>query len=272
MYDELLNDILVVLMAYQKKYNPNRSAEWNYGGEKWKLSRSKIDSFIECPRCFYLDNKLGTKRPSTPAFTLNVAVDALFKKEFDTYRREKKPHPLMIEYGIDAIPFHHDDLDVWRDAFEGITYLHTPTGLLVSGAVDDIWEQRDGSLIVIDYKATAKTGRIETLDDSAWGVQYARQVGVYQWLLRMNGFTVSDIAYFVYANGDAEKPAFMNTLSFETTLVPTTGDTSWIEPTLYDIHTCLESETYPQSGASCEYCPYRDACGKKLQSLHGKTK
>jgi CRISPR/Cas system-associated exonuclease Cas4 (RecB family) len=259
-------------MAYQKKYNPNRSAEWNYGGEKWKLSRSKIDSFIECPRCFYLDNKLGTKRPSTPAFTLNVAVDALFKKEFDVYRKEKKQHPLMKEYGIDAVPFAHKDLDTWRDAFEGITHRHEETGLLVSGAVDDIWELTDGSLVVIDYKATAKDEHIVTLDDSAWKDQYARQVSVYQWLLRQNGFQVSDTAYFVYANGDASKPSFENVLSFETTLLSTVGDTSWIEGTLHDIKACLDGNMYPKSGNACEYCPYREACGKKLQSLHVKAK
>jgi CRISPR/Cas system-associated exonuclease Cas4 (RecB family) len=255
-------------MAYTRKYNPNRSAEWNYGGEKWKLSRSKIDSFIECPRCFYLDNKLGTKRPSTPAFTLNVAVDTLFKREFDTYREAKGKHPLMDEYNIDAIPFSHPDLEMWRDAFEGITHFHKETNLLVSGAVDDIWVRTDGSLIVIDYKATAKEGRIETLDDSAWSEQYARQVGVYQWLLRNNGFTVDDTAYFVYANGDSSKLAFHNTLTFETTLVPTKGDTSWIDPTLMEIKICLESDAFPKTGEKCEYCPYREACGKKLQALH----
>ncbi len=258
--------------TYQKRYNPHRSSEWNYGGEKWKLSRSKIDLFIECPRCFYLDNKLGTKRPSTPAFTLNVAVDALFKREFDEYRRNKKQHPLMKEYGIDAVPFTHNDLDVWRDPFQGIMHSHAPTGLLVSGGIDDVWELKDGSLIVVDYKATSKEERIVTLDDSAWGEQYARQVGVYQWLLRQNGFTVSDTAYFVYANGDSSKPSFENTLSFETTLVPTVGDTSWIEPTLQKIKGCLDSGEFPKSGDQCEYCPYREACGKKLQSIHAQKK
>jgi RecB family exonuclease len=259
-------------MAYLKKYNPNRSSEWNYGGEKWKLSRSKIDAFIECPRCFYLDNKLGTKRPGTPAFTLNVAVDALFKKEFDTYRREQKQHPLMKEYGIDAVPFAHNELDVWRDPFQGIIHLHEKTGLLVSGGIDDVWVTPDGTLIVVDYKATSKEERIVTLADSAWGEQYARQVGVYQWLLRQNGFTVSDTAYFVYANGDASKPSFENVLTFETTLVPTTGNTSWIEPTLTQIKECLVSDSFPKSGEACEYCPYREASGKKLQAIHAKNK
>jgi O-6-methylguanine DNA methyltransferase len=219
---------------YTKKYNPNRSAEWNYGGDKWKLSRSKIDSFIECPRCFYIDNKLGTKRPSTPAFTLNVAVDALFKKEFDEYRTNKKAHPLMERYAISAIPFAHEELDVWRDPFEGIQYLHEPTGLLVSGAVDDLWINDAGELIVVDYKATSKPGTITTLDDSSWADQYARQIGVYQWLLTKKGFAVSPTGYFVYANGLADKDAFNDTLHFETTVVPTSGDTSWIEPKLHE--------------------------------------
>lgn len=250
------------------RYNPNRSADWNYGGTKWKLSRSKIDAFLECPRCFYLDNKLGTKRPSTPAFTLNVAVDALFKKEFDAHRKDHTPHPIMIEYNIDAVPFAHPDLDVWRDPFTGIEYVHPETNLRVSGGVDDIWTTPNDELIVVDYKATAKTGTIKSLDDTSWGEQYARQISVYQWLLRNNGFTVSDTAYFVYANGDAGRDSFSNTLFFETTLVRATGDTSWIEPTLRAVKACLDSNAIPEIGERCEYCPYREASGKKLQAIH----
>ncbi len=256
------------MAEYAKKYNPTRSADWNYGGSKWKLSRSKIDSFIECPRCFYLDNKLGTKRPGMPSFNLNIAVDALFKKEFDTHRANKTRHPIMEEYNIDAVPFAHPNLDIWRDAFQGITYHHTETGLIVSGAVDDIWVTPNDSLIVVDYKATSKQGRILDLSDSSWETQYKRQVGVYQWLLKQNGFEVSKIAYFVYANGRTDFDVFDNTLHFDTTLVSTQGETDWIEPTLRDIKKCLESEAVPPIGESCEYCPYREACGKKLFTLH----
>lgn len=260
------------MATFAKKYNPNRNADWNYGGAKWRLSRSKIDLFIECPRCFYLDNKLGTARPRGPAFTLNVAVDALFKKEFDTYRADKKSHPIMIEYGVKAIPFTHTSLDTWRENFEGIEFKHKETGFTISGAVDDIWEGEDGKLIVIDYKATAKDGTIETLADSSWEDQYKRQIGVYQWLLEQNGFEVAKTGYFVYANGDSSPSAFNNTLQFETTLVPCEGDSSWIEPTLIEIKKCLESEVIPPIGSGCEFCPYREACGKKLQSMHKNAK
>jgi hypothetical protein len=260
------------MAAFEKKYNPNRSADWNFGGPKWKLSRSKIDLFLECPRCFYLDNKLGTARPRGPAFTLNVAVDALFKKEFDAYRKKKAPHPLMTQYGVVAIPFAHKDLEAWRDNFTGIIHFHEPTGLTVSGAVDDIWEAADGSLIVVDYKATSKEGTIESLADSAWEDQYRRQIGVYSWLLEQQGFSVAKTGYFVYANARTDAPAFSNTLQFETTLIPCEGDRSWIEPTLHAIRTCLDADTYPASSPGCEYCLYREASGKKLQAIHAQKK
>jgi len=256
------------MAEYTKRYNPNRSADWNYGGTKWRLSRSKIDFYLECPRCFYLDNKLGTKRPGFPSFNLNIAVDELFKKEFDEYRSAGKPHPLMKSNGLDAVPFVHKDLNTWRDNFAGLEFTHQPTELVVSGALDDVWQGADEKLIVVDYKATSKAGTIETLSDSSWEQQYKRQLGVYQWLLTNMGFEVAQTGYFVYANALQTEDKFDNKLIFETTLVPCEGDTSWIEPTLHKIKDCLESESYPESGANCEYCPYREACGKKLQTLH----
>lgn len=258
------------MTGFEKKYNPNRNADWNYGGSKWKLSRSKIDLFLECPRCFYLDNKLGTARPRGPAFTLNVAVDTLFKKEFDAFRKKQAPHPLMQKYHIDAVPLAHPDLETWRENFIGIIHQHAPTGLTVSGAVDDVWQDANGQLIVVDYKATAKEGSIETLADSAWEEQYRRQIGVYQWLLQQQGFKVATTGYFVYANGQTTEDGFHDTLHFVTTLVPCEGDTSWIEPTLLNIKSCLEAPMFPKASPTCEFCMYRESSGKKLQSIHAR--
>ncbi|HYF10490.1 MAG TPA: PD-(D/E)XK nuclease family protein [Candidatus Paceibacterota bacterium] len=255
----------------RKMYNPNRSPDWNYGGPKWRLSRSKIDLFIECPRCFYLDNKLGTGRPRGPSFTLNIAVDALLKKEFDVHRANGSTHPLMKAYGVDAVPLADPRMDLWRDNFKGVEYKDAETGLVICGAVDDIWKSPEGELIVVDYKATSKDGRIETLADSSWEAQYQRQMGVYQWLLRKNGFPVSETGYFVYANAGKDKEAFDAQLEFEITLVPCEGETGWIDETLPKIKACLESGTLPKIGERCEYCPYREAAGKKLQALAKKT-
>jgi len=71
-----------------------------------KLSRSKIDLFLECPRCFW-----------------------------------------------NAIPYKCKEIDTWRQNFTGIQFYHEPTGFLVFGAVDDVWINPQGELIVVDYKA-----------------------------------------------------------------------------------------------------------------------
>jgi hypothetical protein len=94
-------------------YNPQRTRNIYdpQDGKSFKISRSKIDLFIECPRCFYLDRRLGVGRPPGFPFSLNSAVDALLKQEFDAYRAKGEAHPLQKTYGIDAIPIPHDELD-----------------------------------------------------------------------------------------------------------------------------------------------------------------
>ena len=68
--------------------------------EPFVFSRSRIDNFLECKRCFYLTNKIGIARPPSFPFNLNNAVDELLKNEFDTYREKQEPHPIMIENRI----------------------------------------------------------------------------------------------------------------------------------------------------------------------------
>lgn len=247
-------------------YKPDRNPGWNYGGKNFRLSRSKIGLYLECPRCFYLDNKLGTARPPGFPFNLNSAVDALLKKEFDIHRAGKTAHPLMRAYGVDAVPFAHELIDLWRENFKGIEVVHEATGFKVSGAVDDIWVKPDGELIIVDYKSTSKDERIEALDKE-WHAGYKRQMETYQWLFRQHGYQVSDTGYFVYANASKDRAAFDGKLEFEVTLVPYTGDASWVEPALREIKACLESEELPAAAPDCDYCRYREMAGKKLQAL-----
>jgi hypothetical protein len=48
--------------------------------EPFKISRSQIEAFVDCPRCFYLNNRLGMRRSSSPPFTINSLVDHLLKR------------------------------------------------------------------------------------------------------------------------------------------------------------------------------------------------
>lgn len=225
--------------------------------EPYKISRSKLELFLQCPRCFYLDRRRGIGQPPGPPFTLNVAVDTLMKREFDFHRARGEPHELMKEFGVDAVPFSHPQLDQWRENFTGIQHLHAPTKFLFTGAIDDVWRSPDDLLHIVDYKATSSQKEV-TLDDE-WKKAYKRQMEIYQWLFRRNGFPVSNLGYFVYVNGDATKGHFGGMLEFRMQILPYVGDDSWVEEALTEAHACLCRDTPPAPNAVCNWCAYRRA-------------
>jgi hypothetical protein len=221
----------------------------------FKLSRSGLELFHDCPRCFYLDKRLGVGRPRGFPFNINSAVDTLLKREFDEHRSLQTPHPLMTSAGIDAVPFAHPDLSKWRHNFSGVEHLHRATGMLLHGAVDDLWQTPAGDLIVVDYKATAKKDDVTTLDE-AWHGGYKRQLEIYQWLLRANGFRVADRAWWVYANGNASADRFDATIRFRMTLIPYDGDDSWVEDHVRQAHACLSAPKPPPTANDCDWCRF----------------
>lgn len=210
---------------------------------------------MECPRCFYIDNRLGIPRPKGFPFNLNSAVDTLLKKEFDIYRAKDKQHPLLEKYGVDAKPVAHDELDAWRHNFTGVQYFHEPTQLMVTGAIDDLWINSKGEYIVVDYKSTSKDEEINELNQD-WQDGYKRQMEVYQWLLRQNGHKVSNTGYFVYCNGNTENESFDAKLEFDITLIPHEGNDDWVEQAIIDAHKCLNAEQVPTATEGCDYCKY----------------
>ncbi len=231
---------------------------------------------MQCPRCFWLDVRLKIGRPSSPPFNINKAIDELFKKEFDVYRAQGKPHPLMTDNQIKAVPYQHADLETWRYNFTGVVALHKSTNLHVFGAIDDVWVNDDGELLVVDYKATAKAAEVGI--DSPWQISYKRQLEVYQWLLRQNGFAVNDTGYFVYTNGRLDLDGFNDRVEFRTKVIPYKGSDAWIEPTLANMKACMDNDDMPPvgdaaMGGPCEFCSYARARTElTLKNLQLKAK
>src|SRR3989338_5605208 len=238
----------------------------------YKISRSKIDLYVQCPRCFWLDTRLKISRPKGPPFTLNSAVDTLLKQEFDIHRASGKQHPLQEAYGIDCKPVPHEKLNTWRQNFTGVQAHHEPTNLLIFGAIDDLWQDKAGKFVVVDYKSTIKAGKIEELGNETWHDQYRRQLEIYQWLLRQNGLPVSNTGYWVYCNAKKDNRAFDAKLEFELTLLSYKGKDDWVEPTLQKIKDCLESDM-PKESADCEHCAYaKSRTQLTLEALQSKPK
>ena len=229
-------------------YKPNQE-------KPFKLSRSKVDNFISCKRCFYIDRRLGVGHPPGFPFNINSAVDELLKKEFDQYRQVGKPHPYMDNVDRNLIPYSHEKLDEWRENFKGVQYHHKETNLIFTGAVDDLWLDTDtNEVVVVDYKATSKNSEVTI--DAHWQQGYRRQMDFYQWLLRKNGLEVSKVGYFVYCNGDRQRQEFDSKVHFKISVLEYKGNESWIEDTIFQIKKLLDQDNVPGYSKDCDYCTY----------------
>ena len=257
-------------MSYE--YRPIVGQNYRYEKDRdkpFKLSRSKIELFINCPRCFYRNVKLGLREPPSPGWAINSAVDALLKKEMDHCRQEDRPHALFKESGLNIKPFKHDDIEKWQNSFSGIKYFDEKHNLLLYGGVDDIMVNEKGELVVIDFKATAKKSEIISSSD-VWnnGESYKRQLEIYSWLLQMNGFNVSKTGYLMYYNGDASKSYLGQEMYFRRTLVPFNLETDWMNLAVKGIHKTLKRDslpehTYNEKGEiDCHQCRYIDLVQK----------
>jgi len=221
-----------------------------------KISRFGVESFIKCPKCFVLNYRHKIKAPFKQ-FTLNDAVDNLFKNEFDGYRQKGEPHPIFIENKLDFIPFNHPQINDWRNNRKGVYYYNEKHDFTFHGAVDDVWQNKDGELIIADVKATA----INVFDPEKRMQEpyidgYIRQLEMYQWLFRHNGFEVSDKAYLLYVNGKKNEQEFNDSLKFDHYLIEIKGDDSWVEDKTLEAVKTMRDNQLPASSSTCEDCHY----------------
>lgn len=222
-----------------------------------KLSRSKLELFMQCKRCFYLDIKLGIKQVSSPPYTINNAIDILLKKEFDYYRAIQKPHPIFREFNLEhVLPYAHAEVINWRSQSKGIRYLFEKQNIELYGVIDDVWQYNERELIIVDYKATGKKDVVTKLSESGFVSQYKRQLDIYAFLFKKNNFLVSSTGYFVYTSALSDVKMFHNKLYFVTHLIPYTLSTSWVEKSINDVRLLLDQSHIPSYTDTCTFCEY----------------
>ena len=231
--------------------------------EPYELGRSRIQNFVNCPACFYLDRVKGIPIPSLYGWPLNSATDVLLKKDFDAYRQRQEPHPFLAKRGLGhLIPLQHEDFQRWTMALQlGLNTVHEETNLKVGGGLDDVWLNTETDQIhVVDYKSTSsgREGNVITLDDRPY---IKTQIEFYQWVLIKNGFDVSSTGYVLYVDGDRFAPGGMlgeddATMLFKVSLLDFEGNTDWIEPVLFEIRDALDSPICPEHKPKCPHGTY----------------
>ena len=260
------------MTRHRGTFKPNHPAPY-------ELSRSRVENFIQCEACFWLDRAKGVKFPGIPSFLLNTNTDTLLKKDFDQYRG-KGPHPAMRAAGLEHLrPFAHPDIEKWENSMQfgassnHFNTLHEQTNILFGGGLDDVWENiATGELHIVDYKSTAQMGEfIKPLDASFiapphdpkfkdYKASFRRQMDMYQWVARQKGYQVSDIGYFVYVDGQHNGESGMIDVNdptqawmrFNVAVIPYEGNDGWVETVLVRVKETLQLTQCPNHSDGCE--------------------
>jgi len=256
------------MKRHRSTFNPDNPAPY-------ELSRSRIENFVRCPACFYLQQVKAVPYPSIPGYNINEATDVLLKRDFDKYRGGPKTHPFLKKLGMEhLVPFEHEDFEKWTQSMhfgaEGrMNTVHEESNIKLGGGLDDIWFNKiTNELHIVDYKSTSqKSPNKEITLDDYWKAGYKRQMDMYVWVMRRKGFSISSIGYFLYCDGDRFSDYdFLHSedasMQFKISLISYEVDTSWIESTLLEIKECLRTPIPPKHTANCEYGTFLNAIEK----------
>ena len=211
-----------------------------------QLSPNSLNLFFECPLCFWLEKRMGVKRPQPYPYALNIAVDYLLKEEFDRYRKKGEPHPLMSAHNIQAHLFADQQLlDAWRNNFKGIRYYDAKLDATLFGAVDDILEFPDGKLAPLDYKTTGSS--VPSVYD-----RFQLQMDVYSYLLEKNGYQTIGKGYLAFYIVD-KNSGFGDKLPFRKEMHIIDTDHSYIPEIFEQAVAILRSSTPPLHAPECQH-------------------
>ena len=213
----------------------------------FKLSPSSLKIFENCPRCFWLQIKRKTSRPSMGFPTLPSGMDRILKIHFDRFRdKGELPPEIKKEIGDEYKLFNDIKLlEEWRSNFKGVQYMDEGTAILLHGAVDNILV-KGKKLIVLDYKTRGGAVKEDT-------VAYSQlQLDLYNFLLRKNNYDTEDYAFLLFympkevkENGD---------IMFNTHLEKVEINVENVERVFNEALGVLESEEPPEPSQKCEFC------------------
>lgn len=145
------------------------------------LSPSKLNLFVDCPRCFWLHVKKNIKRPEGPMAGVLTKMDSIVKHYFEKYR-DKGELPPIIKGKVKG-----------RLA-KGMpkTLYYTFGDFVVRGLPDDYLELDDNVIVPLDHKTSRGKSAEETHK------AHVLQMDVYSFLLKVNNYKTTNKAYLAY--------------------------------------------------------------------------
>lgn len=149
-----------------------------------KISRSKIELFMECQRCFWLEAKYNIKRPETiSGGYIGQNYDPILKRVFDEHRQNSTKPKEIEEKELDLFP-DLEKIKIWRG--KGVEFYHHEHKLTYYGKIDDLLITKEKLLVPFDFKTTlSKNFQIYE--------SYKRQLEIYGYLLQKQNEPVSNL-------------------------------------------------------------------------------
>lgn len=218
------------------------------------LSPNSLNLYLDCAHCFWLDKRMGIKRPPPYPYALNSAVDELLKEEFDTYRKRKDKHPLLLDNNIKAHLFPNQKLlNQWRSNFSGIRYSDPELQATLFGAVDDVLEFEDGKLAPLDYKSTGS--KVANVYD-----RFQLQLDVYTFLLEKNGFQTPRKGYLAFYIVDKNN-GFVDRLPFKKEIHEIETNPEEVYEIFKEAVQILKQPTPPPHNSDCQFGKWLKGAG-----------
>jgi CRISPR/Cas system-associated exonuclease Cas4 (RecB family) len=218
-----------------------------------KISRSKIELFIECPRCFWLEFRHGIKRPEGFAGGfIGQKYDPIIKNEFDEYRKNSNKPEKLEKLDLELFD-DFEKLKFWRN--KGVEFYHQEHNFVYYGKIDELLIDKSGNLVPFDFKTTlSKNFQIYE--------SYKRQLEIYGYLFLKNGHLVANYGAFYVVKIDIVKD-FQNLNKSESIIMEEKDivivenlDYSKYDEILEKLKEVYYKEKPPEPNSNCSFCNY----------------
>ena len=220
-----------------------------------RLSKSTLEEFTRCARCWWLAKKENIKAPDGIRAGVPMGIDRVLKGHYDAFRAEGLVPPELrgkIPGGLyDGKKISMGDLRNWR---KGLAVAVGPYEL--STALDDLlYDPKTKLYNMIDYKSKAK----ET-DEADTRKYYQTQADAYDLALNVNGYPTDGGSYFAYYapfRVGSSAPSEEVDFRWKCQVIRITADHARIKDLVTRAGKCLQG-SMPSKNAECEMCEYMD--------------
>ena len=165
-----------------------------------RLSKSALDKFTECPRCFWLKYARRFDQPDMISSKVWKGVERVTQAHYDRHRQARTtPENLVGQVPAGAIPYQADRISMKDLRYWGKGLRFAVGGVEVTTALDDMLQREvaggPGSTCynVIDFKSKSKP-----TDEQATADLYQNQADVFDLACNVNGYPTDGNVYFDY--------------------------------------------------------------------------